>query len=144
VFATAGGPPMVRRMDNGPELIYQALQAFCAGKVGLSDIPPGAPWDNGYINRSTTGSEGSASTAITGPTCSKPVWSSATSSTNTIIGIVTRRCATSPRPSMLPDAATPNTRGLRDQLKSASITTWLQNRVDRLSGTCQRRLGGTP
>ena len=33
----------------GPELISQALQSFCAGKVGLSYIPPGAPWDNGYI-----------------------------------------------------------------------------------------------
>jgi putative transposase len=49
VFAAAGGPPMVLRMDNGPELISQALQQFCAGKVGLSYIPPGSPWDNGYI-----------------------------------------------------------------------------------------------
>jgi len=49
VFTAAGGPPMVLRMDNGPELISQALQSFCAGKVGLSYIPPGAPWDNGYI-----------------------------------------------------------------------------------------------
>ena len=36
VFAAAGGPPKVLRMDNGPELISQALQQFCAGKVGLS------------------------------------------------------------------------------------------------------------
>jgi transposase InsO family protein len=36
-------------MDDGPERIFQALQSFCAGKVGLSCIPPGAPWDNGYI-----------------------------------------------------------------------------------------------
>ncbi|EUA30810.1 hypothetical protein I552_9853 [Mycobacterium xenopi 3993] len=28
----------------------------------------------------------------------------------------------------------PSPRGLRDQLKSVSITTWLQNQVDRLSG----------
>jgi transposase InsO family protein len=40
---------MVLRMDNGAEMISQALQQFCAGKVGLSYIPPGAPWDNGYI-----------------------------------------------------------------------------------------------
>ena len=33
----------------GPELISQALQSFCEGKVGLSYIPPGTPWDNGYI-----------------------------------------------------------------------------------------------
>jgi putative transposase len=49
VFAAAGGPPMVLRMDNGPELISQALQQFCDGKVGLSYIPPGTPWNNGYI-----------------------------------------------------------------------------------------------
>ena len=49
VFATAGGPPMVLRMDNGPELISQALQQFCADKVGLSYIPPGTPWNNAYI-----------------------------------------------------------------------------------------------
>jgi putative transposase len=48
VFAAAGGPPKVLRMDNGPELVSQALQQFCAGKVGLS-IPPGTPWNNGYI-----------------------------------------------------------------------------------------------
>ena len=49
VFAAAGGPPMVLRMDNGPEFISAALQQFCDGKVGLSYIPPGTPWNNGYI-----------------------------------------------------------------------------------------------
>jgi putative transposase len=49
VFAAVGGPPMVLRMDNGPELISQALQQFCDGKVGLSYIPPGTPWNNAYI-----------------------------------------------------------------------------------------------
>ena len=49
VFNTAGGPPTVLRMDNGPELISQALQQFCHGKVGLTYIPPGQPWDNGFI-----------------------------------------------------------------------------------------------
>jgi putative transposase len=49
VFAAACGPPRVLRMDNGPELVSQALQKFCAGKVGLSYIPPGTPWNNGYI-----------------------------------------------------------------------------------------------
>ena len=28
-FAAAGGPPKVLRMDNGPELVSQALQRFC-------------------------------------------------------------------------------------------------------------------
>ena len=49
VFAATGGPPKVLRMDNGPELVSQALQRFCDGKVGVSYIPPGSPWDNGYI-----------------------------------------------------------------------------------------------
>lgn len=49
VFAAAGSPPRVMRMDNGPEFISQALQRFCKGKVGMSYIPPGTPWNNGYI-----------------------------------------------------------------------------------------------
>jgi hypothetical protein len=49
VFTAAGGPPKVLRMDNGPELVSHALQRFCEGKVGLSYIPPGTPWNNGYI-----------------------------------------------------------------------------------------------
>ena len=48
-FAAAGGPPKVLRMDNGPELVSQALQRFCENKVGLLYIPPGTPWNNGYI-----------------------------------------------------------------------------------------------
>ena len=31
-FAVAVGPPKVLRMDNGPELVSQALQRFCANK----------------------------------------------------------------------------------------------------------------
>ena len=41
VFTTAGGPPKVLRMDNGPELVSAALQRFCEHKVGLSYIPAG-------------------------------------------------------------------------------------------------------
>jgi putative transposase len=48
-FAVAGGPPKVLRMDNGPELVSQALQRFCEDKTGLVYIPPGCPWVNGYI-----------------------------------------------------------------------------------------------
>ena len=43
VFATAGGPPKVLRMDNGPELVSQALQRFWGDWVGLLYIPPGHP-----------------------------------------------------------------------------------------------------
>ncbi len=37
------------RIDNGPEFISEALRAFCAGSVGVSYIPPGTPWNNGFI-----------------------------------------------------------------------------------------------
>jgi putative transposase len=43
VFAAAGGRPKVLRMDNGPELVSQALQRFCENKTGLAYIPPGCP-----------------------------------------------------------------------------------------------------
>lgn len=49
VFVAAGGPPKVLRMDNGPELVSQALQQFCTDRVGMSYIPPGTPWNNPYI-----------------------------------------------------------------------------------------------
>ncbi|WP_420714479.1 IS3 family transposase [Rhodococcus sp. RDE2] len=48
-FAMWGGPPLVLRMDNGPEFISEALRDFCAGSVGMSYIPPGTPWNNGFI-----------------------------------------------------------------------------------------------
>ncbi len=48
-FDRCGGPPQVLRMDNGPEFISQALQTFCRDKIGLVYIPPGTPWNNGYI-----------------------------------------------------------------------------------------------
>jgi putative transposase len=40
VFTAAGGPPKVLRMNIGPELVSQALQRFCGGKVGMCYIPP--------------------------------------------------------------------------------------------------------
>ncbi|WP_213574111.1 integrase core domain-containing protein [Rhodococcus sp. USK13] len=36
-------------MDNGPEFISEALRTFCAGSVGVSYIPPGTLWNNGFI-----------------------------------------------------------------------------------------------
>jgi putative transposase len=48
-FAAAGGPPKVLRMDNGPKMVSQALQRFCDRKTGMVYIPPGTPWNNGYI-----------------------------------------------------------------------------------------------
>ncbi len=48
-FALWGGPPLVLRMDNGPEFISSALHQFCVNRVGISYIPPGTPWNNGHI-----------------------------------------------------------------------------------------------
>ena len=42
VFAAAGGPPKVLRMDNGPELVCQRMR-LCCRTSRLSFIPPGAP-----------------------------------------------------------------------------------------------------
>lgn len=47
VFAAKGGPPKVLRMDNGPEMVSQALQWFCQHKTGMVYIPPGCPWLSG-------------------------------------------------------------------------------------------------
>ena len=46
-----GGPPEVLRMRNGPELVSQALQQFCDGKVGLSYIA-GPPRSKGIVENS--------------------------------------------------------------------------------------------
>jgi transposase InsO family protein len=48
-FALWGGPPLVLRMDNGPEFISHVLQQFCGDRVGICYIPPGTPWNNGHI-----------------------------------------------------------------------------------------------
>jgi putative transposase len=48
VFAVRGAP-RVLRMDNGPEMISRALQSFCADKVSMVYIPPGTPWNNGFV-----------------------------------------------------------------------------------------------
>ncbi|WP_433208807.1 IS3 family transposase [Nocardia sp. CA-107356] len=48
VFAVRGAPKVLR-LDNSPEMISQALQRFCGDKVGIVYIPPGTPWNNGYV-----------------------------------------------------------------------------------------------
>jgi putative transposase len=42
-FALWGGPPLVLRMDNGPEFISHVLQQFCGDQIGICYIPPGMP-----------------------------------------------------------------------------------------------------
>ena len=37
------------RCDNGPELACEAMADWAGERVGLSFIPPGEPWRNGYV-----------------------------------------------------------------------------------------------
>ena len=43
------GYPAVLHCDNGPELACAAMADWTSERVGLSFIPPGEPWRNGYI-----------------------------------------------------------------------------------------------
>ena len=45
----ARGYPAVLRCDNGPELACAAMADWAGERVGLSFIPPGEPWRNGYV-----------------------------------------------------------------------------------------------
>jgi putative transposase len=109
VFTPAGGPPKVLRMDNGPELISQALHQSCAGKVGLSYIPPGTRWNNGYIE--------SFNNRLRQECRNRNHWTNLLEARVVIgdfkrehtIGTASRRWAISPRPSTLPAAGTPTT-----------------------------------
>jgi putative transposase len=47
--AAVRGYPAVLRCDNGPELACTAMADWAGEQVGLSFIPPGEPWRNGYI-----------------------------------------------------------------------------------------------
>jgi putative transposase len=49
VFAVAGGRPKVLRMDNGPELVSQALQRVCDHRGRVALHPAGTPWNHNYI-----------------------------------------------------------------------------------------------
>jgi putative transposase len=45
-----GRPPRFIRMDNGPELIANALRDWCRfSGAGTSYIEPGSPWQNPYV-----------------------------------------------------------------------------------------------
>ncbi|WP_375352188.1 IS3 family transposase [Kocuria varians] len=43
------GAPEVLRSDNGPEFISEAMADWAGTRTGLSYIPPGSPWRNGYV-----------------------------------------------------------------------------------------------
>ena len=48
-LALQRGYPTVLRCDNGPELACEAMADWAGERVGLSFIPPGEPWRNGYV-----------------------------------------------------------------------------------------------
>ena len=48
-LAAQRGYPAVLRCDNGPELACAAMADWAGERVGLSFIPPGEPWRNGYV-----------------------------------------------------------------------------------------------
>jgi putative transposase len=48
-LAAERGAPMVLRSDNGPEFISHAMADWAGARTGLSYIPPGQPWRNGYV-----------------------------------------------------------------------------------------------
>ena len=48
-LALLRGYPAVLRCDNGPELACEAMADWAGERVGLSFIPPGEPWRNGYV-----------------------------------------------------------------------------------------------
>jgi transposase InsO family protein len=48
-IAIVRGCPTVLRCDNGPELACTAMADRAGESVGLSFIPPGEPWRNGYV-----------------------------------------------------------------------------------------------
>ena len=61
VFAAAGGPPKVLRVDSGPELVSQALQRFAKVRSDCPTFRPERRGTTGTSNRSTTDSGRSAS-----------------------------------------------------------------------------------
>ena len=48
-LALTRGYPAVLACDNGPELGCEAMADWAGERVGLSFIPPGEPWRNGYV-----------------------------------------------------------------------------------------------
>ncbi len=48
-LVAARGAPAVLRSDNGPEFISDAMADWAGTSTGLSYIPPGSPWRNGYV-----------------------------------------------------------------------------------------------
>ena len=53
-LATCRGYPAVLRADNELEFACAEMAHWTGERVGLSSIPPGQPWRNGYIESFNT------------------------------------------------------------------------------------------
>jgi putative transposase len=49
IVADRGFAPRVLRLDNGPEMIADALGEWAGTRTGMLFIPPGEPWRNPFI-----------------------------------------------------------------------------------------------
>jgi len=109
VFAAAGGPPKALRMDNRLELFPKRCNNSASAGTEGSISRQARRGTADTSKRSTTDSEGSASTATLGTPFSRFAWSSGTSNMTTITATGIRLWATEHRPSTLrrADTSTP-------------------------------------
>ena len=49
LIAAVRGYPLVLRSDSGPESVCDAIADRAKGRIALAFIPPGTPWNNGYV-----------------------------------------------------------------------------------------------
>ena len=125
-------------MDNGPEFISRALQQLCDGKIGMSYIPPGTPWNNGYIE--------SFNSRLRKECLNRSHWNTLFEA-RVVIGDFKNKHNHRHRHSVLGYRtsgrvrcgmqAHPHPGSLRDQ-PNLGPTVRLENRVDSVSGTRQR------
>ena len=67
----------VLRMDNGPELVSQALQRFCDSKGGIFYVPQGKPWNHPGTSRCVRRPalrRGVPQPRCAGTACTRPGW----------------------------------------------------------------------
>lgn len=48
-LVAARGAPTVLGSDNGPVFLAEAMADWAGTRTGLFYIPPGTPWNNGYV-----------------------------------------------------------------------------------------------
>jgi len=74
VFGAAGGPPIVLRMDNGPEMVPRRCNSSASTRSICPTFRRALRGTTATSNHSTTAYGRNASTATTGTPCSRPGW----------------------------------------------------------------------